>query len=312
MAAKTWSGEWWEVGGGGTVWDAMTYDAELGRVHRRTGNGAPWTAKLRNPGKRRHLFLVVDRRARADTGKYLWHYQTKPDEAWDYTARRHMISSRRPSIDGTPAQCYAGAQERLLLRDRPRDRRVPSPTTTRRSPGRPACTPIPGRPDESTLGNYDDGMKMISPSPLGGHNWQPMAFDPSSQLVFFPVHEMPGAYSMAKGFTPRARSWNTGTGFEANLKVPDGWSEVVKGRLVAWDPIKQREVWRAEYKSAWNGGVLATAGDLVFEGTADGRFVAYRASDGTPLWQSPAGTGIVAQDVDPRPPLHRADGERLW
>jgi quinohemoprotein ethanol dehydrogenase len=132
-----------------------------------------------------------------------------------------------------------------------------------------------------------------------------MAFDPKTRLVFFPVHELPGAYSLAKDFQYRPRSWNTGTGFEANLDVPDGWSDVVKGRLVAWDPLKQREAWRAEYASAWNGGVLATAGNLVFEGTADGRFVAYRASDGERLWEAPAGTGVVAAPI-----TYLVDGEQ--
>jgi PQQ-dependent dehydrogenase (methanol/ethanol family) len=305
-AAKTWHGKWWEVGGGGTVWDSMAYDPELGLVYIGVGNGSPWTRKHRSAGKGDNLFLSSIVALRADTGEYVWHFQTTPGDNWDYTATQHMIL----------ATLEIGGQPRRVIMQAPKngffyviDRATGEFLSANNYAEITWATGVhaeSGRPYESTLGNYDGQMRMISPSPLGGHNWQPMGFDPKTKLVFFPVHEMPGAYSLAKNFDARAGSWNTGTGFEANLKVPDGWSDVVKGRLVAWDPIKQREVWRAEYKSAWNGGVLATAGDLVFEGTADGRFVAYRASDGELLWHAPAGTGVVAAPI-----TYLVDGEQF-
>jgi mono/diheme cytochrome c family protein len=124
-----------------------------------------------------------------------------------------------------------------------------------------------------------------------------MSFDPKTGFVFIPVQELPGAYALDKNFKFKANSWNTANALDANLDVPDGWSEVVKARLVAWNPATQKEAWRAEYKSGWNGGALSTAGNLVFEGTADGRVVAYRASDGKRLWESPAGTGVMAAPI---------------
>ncbi|RIL05608.1 MAG: PQQ-dependent dehydrogenase, methanol/ethanol family [Proteobacteria bacterium] len=304
-AAKTWSGDWWKAGGGGTVWDSMAYDPELGLVYVGVGNGSPWSHQHRSDGKGDNLFLSSIVALRAATGEYVWHFQTTPADDWDYTATQHMILATL-EIGGRPRKVIMQAPKNgffyVLDRETGEFLSANNYVEVTWASGVHSKT---GRPYRSDLGDYSKRMRMVSPSPLGGHNWQPMSFDPKTGLVFFPAHELPGAYSLQKAFEYRDRSWNTGTGFEANLKVPDGWSAAVKGRLIAWDPRRQREVWRAEYKSAWNGGVLTTAGGLVFEGTADGRFVAYRAKDGERLWESPAGTGIVAAPI-----TYLVDGEQ--
>ncbi|MGO4834968.1 c-type cytochrome, partial [Rhizobiaceae sp. 2RAB30] len=82
-------------------------------------------------------------------------------------------------------------------------------------------------------------------------------------------------------------------------------TRVPYGHLLAWDPVAKKEVWRAKYVSPWNGGTLTTAGNLVFQGTADGRFIAYDAKSGEPLWQTPVGTGVVAA-----PSTWELDGEQ--
>jgi quinohemoprotein ethanol dehydrogenase len=92
----------------------------------------------------------------------------------------------------------------------------------------------------------------------------------------------PGKFAAAAG-------WNVG--FMLNATPP---KNPAFGRLLAWDPVKQKEVWRAEYVAPWNGGTLTTAGNLVFQGTADGRFIAYNATSGAKLWETPTGTGVVA------------------
>ena len=91
MAAKTWKGEWWKLGGGGTVWDSMSYDAELDLLYIGVGNGSPWDQQIRSPGGGDNLFLSSIVAVRPDTGKYVWHYQTTPGESWDYTAAQQMI-----------------------------------------------------------------------------------------------------------------------------------------------------------------------------------------------------------------------------
>ena len=90
-AARTWTGEWWKGGGGGTVWDSMAYDPELDLLYIGVGNGSPWNPKIRSPGGGDNLFLSSIVALRPDTGDYVWHYQTTPGEMWDYTATQHMV-----------------------------------------------------------------------------------------------------------------------------------------------------------------------------------------------------------------------------
>jgi alcohol dehydrogenase (cytochrome c)/quinohemoprotein ethanol dehydrogenase len=98
-AAETWTGEWWTMGGGGTVWDSMAFDPELNLLYIGVGNGSPWNQQLRSPGGGDNLFLSSIVALDADTGKYVWHYQTTPGETWDYTATQHMILTEL-EIDG--------------------------------------------------------------------------------------------------------------------------------------------------------------------------------------------------------------------
>jgi PQQ-dependent dehydrogenase (methanol/ethanol family) len=281
-AAKTWSGQWWEVGGGGTVWDSMAYDPELGLLYVGVGHGSPWARAARSAGKGDNLYLSSIVALRPATGELVWHFQTTPGDNWDYTATQHMILADI-EVAGKPRKVIMQAPKNgfFYVLDRATGEFLSGKAYAKQTWA--TGLDAKGRPIESEDGNYDRGMQPVWPAPIGNHNWQPKAFDPKTGFVFIPIQELPGAYELDKKFQFKKNAWNTANALEANLDAPDGWSEVVKGRLAAWDPVKQREAWRAEYKSGWNGGALATAGNLVFEGTADGRVVAYRASDGTRL-----------------------------
>jgi mono/diheme cytochrome c family protein len=146
---------------------------------------------------------------------------------------------------------------------------------------------------------YRDKPFTVVPSYLGGHNWHPMSYNPQTGLVYIPVMEFGAAYGQPESFVYRKEVSNVGTdGIIGSL--PDSQAErdairaLVKGRLVAWDPKAGREAWRVEHKGTWNGGTLTTAGNLVFQGTADGKFVAFSADKGERLWDFTAQTGIVA------------------
>ena len=295
-AAKTWNGKWWEVGGGGTVWDSMAYDPELDLLYIGTGNGSPWARAARSAGKGDNLYLSSILALRPATGELVWHFQTTPGDNWDYTATQHLILADL-QIDGKPRKVILQAPKNgfFYVLDRATGEFLSAKPYAKLNWAKGLDKK--GRPIESPDGNYDKTMKPVWPAPIGGHNWQPMSFDPKTGFVFIPVQEVPGAYALDKHFKFKNGSWNTANALDANLDVPDGWSEVVKARLVAWDPATQKEAWRAEYKSGWNGGALSTSGNLVFEGTADGRVVAYRASDGKLLWESPAGTGVMAAPI---------------
>ena len=150
------------------------------------------------------------------------------------------------------------------------------------------------RPIETADLDYRNNTIEIRPSPFGAHNWHSMSFNPQTGLVYIPVNDVPWFFRIDPEFKYRPGVWNLGY----DLAVADAFPRnLVSGHLLAWDPIAQKEVWRAQYVSPWNGGTLTTAGNLVFQGTAHGTFAAYRAKDGRPLWEQPAGTGIVAAPV---------------
>jgi quinohemoprotein ethanol dehydrogenase len=151
-----------------------------------------------------------------------------------------------------------------------------------------------GRPVEVIGQDYKDGLSFVKPTAFGGHNWHPMSFNPKTGLVYIPAQEILGAYLKEPGFKYQPGVWNTGTEFNVYGMVT---RDAVAGHLLAWDPVKQKEVWRHPYNNPWNGGVLSTAGNLVLQGTADGRLVAYDATTGEELWSEQAGTGVIAAPV---------------
>jgi len=300
MAAKTWNGQWWELGGGGgTVWDSMAHDPELDLLYIGVGNGTPWNQEIRSPGGGDNLFLSSIVALRPDTGEYVWHYQTTPGETWDYTATQHIILADL-EIEG---------RERKVLMQAPKngffyviDRTDGSLLSAKNYIDITWATHVnmeTGRPVETPNARYQNGPSTIFPSYLGGHNWHPMSFNPNTGLVYIPVLDIPANYGDPEDFVYRPGVPNLGIdGIVGSL--PDSQAErdamraLVKGRLVAWDPRTQREAWRVEHPGSWNGGTLTTAGNLVFQGTADGKFLAFSADEGKRLWEFPAQTGIVA------------------
>ncbi len=311
MAAKTWNGRWWELGGGGgTVWDAMAHDPELDLLYIGVGNGTPWNQEIRSPGGGDNLFLSSIVALRPDTGEYVWHYQTTPGETWDYTATQHIILADL-ELEGRVRKVLMQAPKNgfFYVLDRT-DGTLISAENYIDITWATHVDMATGRPVEVPGARYEDKPFLIFPSYLGGHNWHPMSFHPETGLVYIPVLDFPANYGQPEAFRYRPGVANTGVdGIVGSL--PDSQAErnamrpLIKGRLVAWDPATQKEVWRVEHPGSWNGGTLTTAGNLVFQGTADGRFVAYSADEGKRLWDFPAQTGIVA------PPItYEIDGEQ--
>jgi quinohemoprotein ethanol dehydrogenase len=160
-----------------------------------------------------------------------------------------------------------------------------------------------GRPVEAPGARYGAEPKLLHPGPAGGHGWAPMSFHPGTGLVYVPTLEMPFAFADDPSFTFHAGHFNTGIDSVAGTQSMG--SERVVAALVAWDPRRQREVWRVEHPYIANGGVLSTAGNLIFQGTGRATLAAYRASDGERLFEAFTGTGVVA------PPItYRVDGEQ--
>jgi quinohemoprotein ethanol dehydrogenase len=301
-AAATWKGEWWTMGGGGTVWDAMAYDPELDLLYVGTGNGSPWNREVRSPGGGDNLYLSSILALRPDTGELVWHYQTTPGDSWDYTATQHILLADL-EIDGRPRKVLMQAPKNgfFYVLDRTNGELLSAQPYVQMTwaTGVDRAT---GRPIETPEARYVKTGGVVLPSPYGGHNWHPMAFHPGTGLVYIPALEIPGLYGQQPGFVFTKGTWNTAVDFSLNETVPP---ELVSGHLLAWDPVAQKEAWRVAYELPWSGGVLATAGGLVFQGTFDGNLNAYDAKTGERLWQAFTGSGVVA------PPItYRLGGEQ--
>ena len=160
-------------------------------------------------------------------------------------------------------------------------------------------TSPPAGPIETRRRSYEDAPKMVFPAPSGGHNWHPMAWSPKTGLVYIPAREMALTYPMKAGFKHDDRVWNTGLDFAAYLQIIGKAPEPAPvGKLIAWDPAQGKAAWTVEQKGAFNGGILATAGNLVFQGRPDGVLVAYAADTGKVLWETETSIGIIAPPVD--------------
>ena len=297
-AAKTWdpAGKYWINGGGGTAWDTITYDPDLNLVYIGTGNGSPWNRDIRSPAGGDNLYLASLVALNADTGKYVWHYQETPGDHWDYTSTQPMILADI-TIDGAPRKVILHAPKNgfFFVVDRTNGKFISAKNfvDVNWATGYDAN----GRPIEVKEARGEAAYDSI-PGPFGAHNWHPMSYNPQTGLVYLPAQGVPLNLTPEKSVVQNAATpgkfggatgWNVG--FMLNATPPKA---PAFGRLLAWDPVKQKEAWRAEYVAPWNGGTLTTAGNLVFQGTADGRFIAYNATSGEKLWETPTGTGVVA------------------
>ncbi len=297
-AAATWSGEWWTIGGGGTVWDAIVYDDEFDQVIIGVGNGSPWNQRIRSPGGGDNLFLASIVALDARTGEYRWHYQTTPGETWDYTATQHIILADL-TIDGAvvpvamqmPKNGFFYVVHRAtgeLISGTPV---VPMYPTADTPPGLPVSWAYAiddaGRPIENPEARYEGATSVVRPGPLGAHNWHPMSYSPETGLVYIPVQELALDYTSDPAYQVVEGYMNLGVVIAPFPEDEPTRAAVIGGAtgyLAAWDPVEGREVWRLARAGAWNGGTLVTAGGLVFQGTVDGIFQAIDARTGTLLW----------------------------
>ncbi len=303
QAAKTWHGEWWKIGGGGTVWDSMAYDPDLDLLYIGVGNGAPWNRQIRSPGGGDNLFLSSIVALRPDTGEYVWHYQTTPGESWDYTATQHMILADL-KIDGKTRKVIMQAPKNgfFYVLDRATGEFLSARKYTRVTWASHVDQET-GRPVEAPGVRYDSGVPaVIFPGSQGGHNWHPMSYSPDTGLVYIPAQQNLGVYADEVDFSHKPGFYNTGVDW-TKATLPDdpkqraGVLSQFTGFITAWDPVAQKEVWRFPHSNLWNGGMLSTAGNLLFQGNADGQFVAYTADSGKQLWSFEAQTGIVAAPI---------------
>ena len=317
MASKTWHGSDWENGGGGNAWEAFNYDPELNIVYFGTANGAPWSRAWRSPGGGDNLFLASIIALNADTGEYVWHYQTTPGETWDYDATPHLMLATLP---------WGGAERKVLMQASKNgffyviDRRTGELLAADKFDDVNWADHVDlktGRPVEnSKLVDYSDGKpKLVFPSGVGSHNFNPMSLSAKTGLVYIPVSHTGAVLTpLPKRTGPRlpGRS-NAGVriGFAMMLADPKSLPPEIRpladpaflktqpsieftGTLKAWDPVQRKVVWSAAPRSFEDhSGVLSTGGGLVVQGGLDGKLRVYKDTDGTLLKEIEVGTPMV-------------------
>jgi alcohol dehydrogenase (cytochrome c)/quinohemoprotein ethanol dehydrogenase len=299
-AARTWTGEWWKLGGGGTVWDSITYDPQLNLVFFGTGNAEPWNpAPMGRSGDNLYTSSIVA--VNADTGEYVWHFQETPEDRWDFDSNAQI----------TVADLTINGQKRRVVLHAPKNGffYVLDAKTGQFLSGKPfvpvnwatGLDPKTGKPAINPAARYEKAAAPFigMPGAAGAHSWQPMSFSPLTGLVYIPANIAAFPYAPAENWKPSAIGFQNAldggkTAMPAIPQAREAAAKATTGALIAWDPVAGKEAWRVEQPGPWNGGTLATAGNLVFQGNAQGQFAAYSADKGAKLWSFPVQTGIIA------------------
>jgi quinohemoprotein ethanol dehydrogenase len=301
-AAATWGGEWWTLGGGGTVWDAVIYDPVTDLLYFGTGNGTPWNQAARDPTTGDNLYLASIIAVKADTGEYVWHYQTTPADTWDYDSVSPMTvvnltwegKERRvilqPCKNGFFYVLDASSGQLLLAEPF---------TEVNWADGVDMKT---GRPRVKPEARYPEGKPFnLAPGVQGAHGWHSNAYSPQTGLLYVPTQDAWFPMINDPKYKPSDVGYNLGIDFGAqftfyrdNPKAKRGFV----GYLQAIDPVTGKQVWKGEPNEGPTGGALATASDLVFQGGGSGQeFRAYDARNGEKLWSTKVQTGILAAPI---------------
>ena len=306
MIRTTWFGDqYWIQGGGGTAWNAFAYDPELDLLYIGVGNGSTWNYGLRSEGKGDNLFLSSIVAVKPDTGKYVWHYQTTPGDSWDYTATQDIIVATLP-IDSKPRKVVMQAPKNgfFYVLDAATGQFISAEKFGSIVTWAKGIDKTTGRPiiDKEAADYWTEGKgKTVFPGSQGAHNWHPMSFSPRTGLVYIPQHTTAEHYApLRKAGKPQKGVWNLGIEVPAVPEDKAGRDELAKlftGKLQAWDPVQQKEIWSVPYPIMSNGGTLATAGNLVFQGTSIGTLNAYAADTGKALWQRQVSSAVVAGPI---------------
>ena len=287
-AAETWSGQWWVLGGGGTVWDGYAYDPEENLLYVGTGNGSPWARDIRSPLGGDNLYLSSILAINPDNGELVWHYQTTPGDDWDYTAVQPLMLLDL-DIDGRDRKVIVQAPKNgfFYVIDRLTGAFISAEKFADDVTWASAIDHETGRPIENPLARYGStGPVFLSPGPGGAHNWNPMSWNPEAGLVYIPASNSQFLYSLDAEFNYEPGVFNTGVpfGFGRGGGGPEPPELSGSGpMLVARNPATNTEVWRAE---GGHSGTLSTGGGLVFA-ESGGTLRALDAATGELLWESP-------------------------
>jgi quinohemoprotein ethanol dehydrogenase len=312
-AAKTWSGEWWKLGGGGSVWDGAIYDPVTDLLYYGTGNGTPWRASARDPKGGDNLYIASIIALKADTGEYVWHYQPTPGDNWDYDSTSPMMT-----LDLT----IGGEQKHVLVQPNKNGFLYVLEAATGKLLSADPFTEVnwatgvdlaTGKPQVVEAARYEKSPWNLAPGVQGGHSWHPNAWSPDTGLMYIPTWEAYFIMANDPAYKPSPTGFNLGISFGGiagpqMTNVPPTNNTGITGRLKAWDPVTRKVVWETEgFKNDRpSGGATATAGGLVFAGNGAGEELrALDAKTGAQLWSFKAQTAVYAAPI-----TYELDGEQ--
>jgi PQQ-dependent dehydrogenase (methanol/ethanol family) len=319
-AAETWSGEWWKMGGGGTVWDGMAYDPESNLIYAGTGNGGPWPEALRQSQGKDNLYVCSVVAVNVDTGDLKWHYQFVPGDSWDFDSVQQLMLVDL-NINGRMRKTIMQANKNgfYYVLDRVSGAFISAMPFAQVTWAK-GIDQETGRPIIHPEAHYDRNKTTvsISPGPGGAHNWSPMSYNPATGLIYIPTTPTssftytaqsdfvynPGRQNMGIVFGRGGGGGGGGRGGEAGaaaapaappptpIQLPAIGPKPIEGQrgvLIAWDPVAQKEVWRGNGGGGLGGGTVSTAGNLVIQVIPDGRLFAYSADKGEKLLELQTG-----------------------
>ncbi len=312
-AAETWDGDWWKLGGGGTVWDGMAYDPEADLIYVGTGNGGPWPEELRKSKGKDNLYVCSVLAVKPDTGELKWYYQMVPGDSWDFDSVQQLLLADL-TIKGRQRKVIMQANKNgfYYVIDRLTGQFISGQPFAQVNWAK-GLNEETGRPIVNPEAHYGADSISLSPGPGGAHNWSPMSFNPATGLVYIPTSAISSfTFQLDQNFTPKPGQnmgivFGRGGGFGAPpapgaappppppaarpspAAIGPKPVEGQRGILVAWDPITQKQRWQAPGGGGIGGGTVTTAGNLVFQVIPDGRLMAYSADKGEKLLEVQTG-----------------------
>ena len=294
MAAKTWGGEWWKYGGGGTAWNSLVYDEELHTLYIGVGNGAPWPRDIRSPGGGDDLFLTAIVAVDVDTGRMKWYYQTVPGDNWDYSSAMD-ITLGEVEVDGKRTKVLLQAPKNgfFYVLDRTNGKLLRAHPYTDGITWATHVDMKTGRPVENPEVVFERDPQWILPANAGAHNWEPQSWDEQAGIMYFYYHDYPNFYALDETFVKTGEYEINEVGlslgiafgpYRQTLEETANERPPAEGYLTAFDPLTGEHKWRHQLESVFNGGVLATQAGLLFQGEGTGRFTVRDTENGEVLW----------------------------
>jgi PQQ-dependent dehydrogenase (methanol/ethanol family) len=301
-AAATWAGEWWKMGGGATVWDAMSYDPDANLLYVGTGNAGPWTQASRKQSGmegKDNLYAASILAVNPDNGQLKWYFQNVPGDEWDFDSVQQLLLADI-TVKGQTRKVLMQANKNgfYYVVDRVTGKFISGQPWVQVSWAK-GLDEATGRPIVNKESFYNEESVSIAPGPGGAHNWSPMSFNPATGLVYIPS-TITGSFNYAIDpkfeYKPGKQNMAIASLFGPGAPPPDQQKKPIqppvigpkplegqRGALIAWNPATQTQKWIQPGGGSIGGGTVTTAGNLVFQVTPDGHLMAYSADKGEKL-----------------------------